>query len=44
MKFVALTVLAFVAAVYAAPTQITDNNVGDIINVSFEIQDFHDKF
>lgn len=33
MKFVALTVLALVAAVYAAPTSISDNNIGDIINV-----------
>lgn len=34
MKFI---ILAFViAAVSAAPTQITDNNVGDIVNVNVD--------
>ncbi|KAG5683802.1 hypothetical protein PVAND_013066 [Polypedilum vanderplanki] len=36
MKFVILTVLLFVAAVYAAPTKISDNNVGDIVNVGIK--------
>jgi hypothetical protein len=33
MKFVALTLLAFVAAVIAGPVSISDNNVGDIVTV-----------
>ncbi|KAG5683796.1 hypothetical protein PVAND_013060 [Polypedilum vanderplanki] len=33
MKFVAIYLIAFIAAVSSAPTQITDNNVGDIISV-----------
>lgn len=33
MKFVAIVVIALIAAVSSAPTQITDNNVGDIITV-----------
>lgn len=31
MKF--LVIFALVAAVYSAPTDISDNNIGDIINV-----------
>lgn len=34
MKFAAVLVLAFVAAVTASPTQISDNNMGDIVNVN----------
>jgi hypothetical protein len=34
MKFAAIFLLAFVvAAAVAAPTSISDNNIGDIINV-----------
>lgn len=33
MKFVAVTLLALIAAVCAAPTSISDNNIGDIVNV-----------
>lgn len=33
MKFIAVTLLAFIAAVASAPTSISDNNVGDIITV-----------
>lgn len=33
MKFVAITLLAFIAAVYAAPTSISDNNIGNIVTV-----------
>lgn len=33
MKFVAITILAFIAAVCASPVSISDNNVGDIVSV-----------
>lgn len=33
MKFTAICLVMFFAAVYSAPTQIQDNNVGDIITV-----------
>lgn len=33
MKFVAITLFALIAAVCAAPTSISDNNVGDIVTV-----------
>ena len=33
MKFIAIVVIALIAAVSSAPTQISDNNVGDIITV-----------
>ena len=33
MKFLAIVVIALIAAVSSAPTQITDNNVGDIITI-----------
>lgn len=33
MKFVAITLLAFVAAAIAGPISISDNNVGDIVTV-----------
>lgn len=33
MKFIAVTLLALIAAVASAPTSISDNNVGDIITV-----------
>lgn len=33
MKIVAILFLAVIADVYAAPTQISDNNIGDIVNV-----------
>lgn len=33
MKIVAIMFLAFTAAVWSAPTKISDNNIGDIINV-----------
>lgn len=36
MKFTALTILALVAAVYTAPTSISDNNIGDIITVGIK--------
>lgn len=34
MKFSVIFFLAFIAAVYSAPSQISDNNVGDIVNVA----------
>ncbi|CRL04163.1 CLUMA_CG017274, isoform A [Clunio marinus] len=33
MKLIAITLFALIAAVYSAPTQVSDNNVGDIITV-----------
>ncbi|CRL04165.1 CLUMA_CG017276, isoform A [Clunio marinus] len=33
MKFVAITLFALIAAVYSAPVQVSDNNVGDIVTV-----------
>lgn len=33
MKFVAITLLALIAAVYANPISVSDNNIGDIVNV-----------
>lgn len=33
MKFAAVTLLAFIAAVAAGPISISDNNVGDIVTV-----------
>jgi hypothetical protein len=33
MKFVAVTLLAFVAAAIAGPISVSDNNVGDIVTV-----------
>ncbi|CRL04161.1 CLUMA_CG017272, isoform A [Clunio marinus] len=33
MKFAVIVLLAFVAAIHAAPTQVSDNNVGDIVTV-----------
>lgn len=33
MKFVAITLLAFVAAAIAGPISVSDNNVGDIVTV-----------
>lgn len=33
MKFVAVLLLAFIAAVVAGPVSISDNNVGDIVTV-----------
>jgi hypothetical protein len=33
MKFAAVFLLAFIAAATAAPTKISENNVGDIVNV-----------
>lgn len=33
MKFLAIVVIALIAAVSSAPTQISDNNVGDIITI-----------
>lgn len=36
MKLAAVLVLALVAAVTASPTQISDNNMGDIVNVNIE--------
>jgi hypothetical protein len=33
MKLVAVTLLALVAAVYAGPISVSDNNVGDIVTV-----------
>lgn len=33
MKFVAITLLAFVVATIAAPTSISDNNIGNIVTV-----------
>lgn len=33
MKFAAVLVLAFVAAVVASPVSVSDNNVGDIVTV-----------
>jgi hypothetical protein len=33
MKFVAITILAFVVTVIAGPMSISDNNVGDIVTV-----------
>ena len=33
MKLAAILLLAFIAASWAAPTSISDNNIGDIINV-----------
>src|SRR5690349_12314831 len=34
MKFVAITLLAFVAAAIAGPITISDNKIGDIVTVS----------
>lgn len=36
MKFAAIVVLSLIATVCSAPTQITDNNVGDIITVGLK--------
>lgn len=36
MKFIAITLLAFVATACAAPTSISDNNIGDIITVGIK--------
>jgi hypothetical protein len=33
MKFVAVTLLAFIAAAAAGPISVSDNNVGDIVTV-----------
>lgn len=33
MKFVAILLLTFIAANYAAPTSISDNNIGNIVSV-----------
>lgn len=33
MKFAAIIVLALIAAVYSAPTSVSDNNIGNIVNV-----------
>ena len=33
MKFVAMLLLSFIAASLAAPTSISNNNIGDIVNV-----------
>lgn len=33
MKFVAIAILAFVAAASAGPINVSDNNIGDIIKV-----------
>lgn len=33
MKIVAIALLACIAAVYSAPTSISENNIGDIVNV-----------
>lgn len=33
MKFVAITLLAFVAVALAGPVKVSDNNVGDIVTV-----------
>lgn len=36
MKIVAITLLAFIAAVVAGPVSISDNNVGDIVTVGIK--------
>lgn len=36
MKFIAVALLAFIAAASAAPTSISDNNIGDIITVGIK--------
>jgi hypothetical protein len=36
MKFAAVILLAFVAAAVAGPTSISENNVGDIVNVKVD--------
>jgi hypothetical protein len=36
MKFVAVFLLAFVAAAIAAPTSISDNNIGNIVTVGIK--------
>lgn len=33
MKFVAIVLLAFVAAAVAGPVSVSDNNVGDVVSV-----------
>lgn len=33
MKFVAVTLLALIAAAYSAPTSVSDNNIGNIVSV-----------
>lgn len=33
MKFAAVIILALIAAVCAAPTSVSDNNIGNIVNV-----------
>lgn len=33
MKIVAFTLLAFIAAVFAGPISVSDNNIGDIVTV-----------
>lgn len=33
MKFAAIVLLALIAAVCAAPTSISDNNIGNVVNV-----------
>lgn len=35
MKFVAITILALIAAANASPINISDNNIGDIIKIAF---------
>jgi hypothetical protein len=36
MKFTVIALLAFVAAVCAGPTSISDNNIGDIVTVGIK--------
>lgn len=36
MKFFAITVLALVAAINAAPINVSDNNIGDVITVGIK--------
>ncbi|KAG5683797.1 hypothetical protein PVAND_013061 [Polypedilum vanderplanki] len=36
MKFVIVLLLAFIAAVLTAPTQIESNNVGDVVSVNVD--------
>jgi hypothetical protein len=38
MKFAVFALLAFIAAVYAAPTSIQDNNIGDIVTVGINLK------
>lgn len=44
MKFVAITLLAFIAAVFSAPISISNNNIGDIVTVGIDVNlDFHSQ-